>query len=73
MEWYYSWDRYNTRATLLSAIGLGSLVDLRGVSAMQLAYGDGGSWTYAVNASSNGVVDLSARANLTGPGSDDVL
>ena len=69
----YSWGNYGGNATLLSAIGDGSLVDLRQVSVMQLSYGDNGSWAYSITAQSNGVVDLSGLGNLTGPGSDDVL
>ena len=69
----YSWGNYGGNATLLSAIGDGSLVDVHKVTVMQLSYGDSGSWTYAITAQSNGVVDLSGLGNLTGPGSDDVL
>ncbi|MBM3881077.1 MAG: hypothetical protein FJ387_15375 [Verrucomicrobia bacterium] len=69
----YGWDRYNASATLLSAVGLGSLVDVKGVNSMVISYGDGGSWTYSVNARSNGVVDLSGLTQITGPGQDDFL
>jgi hypothetical protein len=69
----YSWANYGTNATLLSAIGSGSLVDLSQVSALQLSAGSSGAWVYAITAQSNGVVDLSSLGNLTGPGSDDLL
>ena len=69
----YSWANYGGNATLLSAIGTGSLVDLSKISVVQLNYGDSGAWVYSITAQSNGVVDLSGLGNLTGPGSDDVL
>ena len=69
----YAWDKYNANATLISAMGGGSVVDLRSLSSMSLSYGDGGAWTYGITAKTNGLIDLSALANLTGPGSDDVL
>lgn len=69
----YSWDRYNAGATLLSALGTNSLVDIKAVSSMSVSYGDGGSWTYYVNARTNGLIDLSGLTQITGPGQDDWL
>ncbi|HEY5909290.1 MAG TPA: immunoglobulin domain-containing protein [Verrucomicrobiae bacterium] len=69
----YSWDRYNGNATLMSAIGGGATVDLHSLSSLSVSYGDSGSWTYALTAKTNGLIDLSSLANLTGPGSDDYL
>ena len=69
----FNWERLNASATLISAIGAGSAVDLKSVSTLQMTYGDGGSWTYNITARSNGLVDLSALNNLYGPGQDDVL
>ena len=68
----YSWDRWTGSATLLSAVGTNSVVDLHGVSSMLLSYGNNNP-TYVILARSNGVVDLSGLANLTGPGSGGVL
>ncbi len=69
----YGWDRYNASATLLSAIGAGSLVDVKNVNSMIVSYGDGGSWTYRITARTNGVVDLSGLSQITAPGQDDWL
>ena len=69
----YSWDRYNASATLLSALGTNSLVDIKAVSSMTVSYGDGGSWAYYINARTNGVIDLSGLTRITGPGQDDWL
>ena len=68
----YSWDRWTGSATLLSAIGAGSVVDLHALSSMLLSYGNN-SPTYIIAARTNGLVDLSGLANLTGPGSSGVL
>lgn len=67
----YSWDRWVGNATLLSAIN-GATVDLRGVSSMLLGYGNNNP-TYYIVARTNGLVDLSGLANLSGPGSGGVL
>lgn len=46
----YSWDRYDSSATLLSAVGAGSTVDLKAISSMLVSYGESGAWTYWINA-----------------------
>jgi hypothetical protein len=68
----YSWDRWTGSATLLSAVGNNSVVDLHGVSSMLLSYGNNNP-TYVILARSNGMVDLSGLANLVGPGSGGML
>jgi hypothetical protein len=68
----YSWDRWTGSATLLSAVGAGSVVDLHAVSSMLLSYGNN-TPTYAIVARTNGLVNLSGLANLAGPGSPGVL
>ena len=67
----YSWDRSIGNATLLSASGTNSLVDLHGVSSMLL--NGNNNPTYMIIARTNGVVDLSGLANLSGPGGSGVL
>ncbi len=67
----YSWDRAVGSATLLSAVGANSLVDLHAVSSMLL--NGNNNPTYTILARSNGVVDLSGLANLSGPGGSGVL
>ncbi len=67
----YSWDRAVGNATLLSAVGNNSVVDLHGVSSMLL--NGNNNPTYVIVARSNGVVDLSGLANLAGPGGSGVL
>ena len=67
----YSWDRAVGSAMLLSAVGTNSLVDLHGVSSMLL--NGNNNPTYTIVARSNGVVDLSGVANLSGPGGSGVL
>lgn len=69
----YSWDNYRGNATLLSATGTGSLVDLKSVNAVVVSYGDNGARTHWINDRSNGVVDLSGLTQLTAPGQDDWL
>jgi hypothetical protein len=68
----YSWDRWIGSATLLSALGNNSVVDLHTVSTMLLSYGNNNP-TYYIYARTNGLVDLSGLGNLTGPGSGGVL
>ena len=68
----YSWDRWVGNATLLSAVGTGAVVDLHGATSMLLSYGNNNP-TYYIIARTNGLVDLSSLANLTGPGSGGVL
>lgn len=67
----YSWDQANGSATLLSAIGDGAAIDLHGVTSMLLSANN--SSTYSIVARTNGVVDLSSLATLTGLGSGSVL
>lgn len=69
----YGWNRYNAASTLLSAVGSGSLVDLKNVNSMIVSYGDGGSWTYRIVARTNGIIDLSGLSQITAPGQDDWL
>lgn len=69
----YTWDRYNNNAILFSAIGGAAVVDLHPLSSLSVSYGDGGAWTYAITAKTNGLIDLSSLGNLNGPGSDDYL
>ena len=67
----YSWDRAVGNATLLSAVGTNSVVDLHGVSSMLL--NGNNNPTYVILARSNGLVDLSGLANLSGPGGSGIL
>jgi hypothetical protein len=67
----YSWDRAVGNATLLSAVGNNSVVDLHGVSSMLL--NGNNNPTYIILARSNGIVDLSGLANLSGPGGSGML
>jgi regulation of enolase protein 1 (concanavalin A-like superfamily) len=67
----YSWDRSIGNATLLSASGTNSLVDLHGVSSMLL--NGNNNPIYTISARTNGAVDLSGLANLSGPGGSGVL
>ncbi len=67
----YLWNRAVGSSTLLSAIGNDSLVDLHGVSSLQLIGNN--NPTYTIFARTNGVVDLSGLANLSGPGGSGVL
>src|SRR5437899_6689581 len=68
----YTWDNNGGANTLLSAIGTGSLIELTNVTSFQVGYG-GGQPVYAVNARSNGVIDLRNVGQITGPGDDDWL
>jgi hypothetical protein len=68
----YSWDRWVGSATLLAAVGTNSVVDLHGLSTMLLSYGNNNP-TYYIVAKTNGLVDLSGLASLSGPGSGGVL
>lgn len=67
----YNWAQYNASATLLNAVGTGSLLELTNVTSLSVASGSGGSRSYAINARSNGVINLSALGQITGPGDDD--
>jgi regulation of enolase protein 1 (concanavalin A-like superfamily) len=69
----FNWDRYDGNATLLLALGAGSLVDLSAASSMYVSYGAGGSRSYAVTARTNGVIDLSGLSQVSGPADDDWL
>ena len=63
----YSWNtRYDGNVTLLSADGTGSLLNLSHVSNFNgAAYGNG-YYSYAVQATNNGVIDLSGVTSVAG-------
>lgn len=58
---------------MISAIGLGSQLDLTNVTSFAVNYGDNGSWSYSVNVRSNGLLNFANLGQLTGASQDDWL
>ncbi|MBN2473428.1 MAG: PEP-CTERM sorting domain-containing protein [Pirellulales bacterium] len=68
----YAINDYRVSATVLSADGPGSLLDLSAVQSVTMAsYGSYATYYYDVVASNGGKVDLSGAASVAGAGQDD--
>ena len=68
------WQDYRANRTALSADGVGSLLDLSHVSTLNgAAYGSYNPYSYIINASNSGTVDLSGLTAITGSTDADWL